>query len=218
MAQTVLITLTIAGTDTGPFDLYSDADGYTSPFEINISKAALTAGYTSYAVPNAATLIKIVSKGTCTNSITLPIVGTSATTSTSTSSSTSSSSSSSTSSSTTSTTTTQAAEVRIYAKYVNQQANGISYSTDGINWTNTLLTPNTTECSLFITLTGLPQGNFYLKATTGVATISICNSSPFCTTCPGFSISNTFGCPQVQTTITNGINILYITVDGLNCI
>jgi hypothetical protein len=105
MAQTVVITLTIAGTDTGPFDLYSDADGYTSPFAINISKAALTAGYTSYAVPNAATLIKVVSKGTCTNSITLPIVGTSATTSTTSSSSTSSTSSSS--SSTTSTTSTR---------------------------------------------------------------------------------------------------------------
>lgn len=214
MAQTVVITLTIAGTDTGPFDLYSDADGYTSPFAINISKAVLTAGYTSYVVPDAATLIKVVSKGTCTNFAILPIVGTSATT---TSTSSSSTSSSSTSSSTTSTTTTQTAEVRIYAKYVNQQASGISYSTDGISWTNTLLTPNTTECSLFITLTGLPQGNFYLKATTGVATISVCKSSPFCTTCPGFSISNTFGCPQVQTTITNGINTLYMTVDGLNC-
>lgn len=217
MAQTVVITLTIAGTDTGPFDLYSDADGYTSPFAINISKAALTAGYTSYVVPDAATLIKVMSKGTCTNSITLPIVGTSATTTSTSTSSTSSTSSSSTSSSTTSTTTTQTAEVRIYAKYVNQQASGISYSTDGISWTNTLLTPNTTECSLFITLTGLSEGDLYLKATTGVATISVCKSSPFCTTCPGFSISNTYGCPQVQIPITNGINTLYMTVDGLNC-
>jgi hypothetical protein len=112
MAQTVLITLTIAGTDTGPFDLYSDADGYTSPFAINISKAALTAGYTSYAVPNAATLIKIVSKGTCTNSITLPIVGTSATTSTTSSSSTSSTSSSSTSSTSSTSTTSRLACVQ----------------------------------------------------------------------------------------------------------
>lgn len=108
MAQIVLITLTIAGTDTGPFDLYSDADGYVSPFEINISKAALTAGYTSSSVPNAATLIKVVSKGLCTNSITLPIIGTAATTSTSTSSSTTTTNgSSSTSSSTTSTTSTK---------------------------------------------------------------------------------------------------------------
>lgn len=103
MAQTVLITLTIAGTDTGPFDLYSDADGYTSPFAINISKAALTAGYTSYVVPNAATLIKVVSKGTCTNFVLLPIIGTSATTTSTSSSSTSSSSTSSSTSSTTST-------------------------------------------------------------------------------------------------------------------
>lgn len=105
MAQTVLITLTIAGTDTGPFDLYSDADGYTSPFAINISKAALTAGYTSYAVPDAATSVKVVSKGLCTNFAILPIIGTSATTSSSSSSSSTSSTSSSSSSSTTSTST-----------------------------------------------------------------------------------------------------------------
>lgn len=75
MAQTVLITLTIAGTDTGPFDLYSDADGYVAPFAVSIPKATLTAGYTSYNVPNAATVIKVTSKGTCTNSITFPITG-----------------------------------------------------------------------------------------------------------------------------------------------
>lgn len=74
MAKTVIITLTVAGIDTGPFDIYSNADGYVSPFETNIPKALLVAGYTSLIVPNAATLIKIVSKGTCTNSITVPII------------------------------------------------------------------------------------------------------------------------------------------------
>lgn len=102
MAQSVLITLTIAGSDTGPFDLYSDADGYSVPFEINISKALLLAGYLSTSVPNAATIVQLRSKGLCTNSILLPITGSSVTTTTtSTSSSTSTSSTSTSSTSTT---------------------------------------------------------------------------------------------------------------------
>lgn len=150
---------------------------------------------------------------------------TTSTTSSSSSSSTSSSSttstttsSSSSTSTTTSTTTTEAATVEIYAKYVNQQSSSLSYSTDGITWTDTTFSPNTTECSFFITLAGLPQGDLYLKATTGVATISICKASVGCATCPGFTVSDTFGCPQVQIPITSGTNVVYITVDGLNCI
>ncbi len=84
MTQTVLITLVIAGADTGPFDLYSDANGFTSPFEVDVPKASLVAGYTSILVPAAATLIKIVSKGVCTNELILPIIGTLATTTTTT--------------------------------------------------------------------------------------------------------------------------------------
>jgi len=74
MAQTVLITLTTAGLDTGPFNLYSDADGYVTPFEIGVSKAALVAGYTSVVVPDAATIIRVVSTGVCTNFIDLSII------------------------------------------------------------------------------------------------------------------------------------------------
>jgi hypothetical protein len=66
MAQTVLLTLTTAGPGTGPFDLYSNVDGYTTPFQTNITKSQLVVGYTSILVPNAATIIRIKSKGTCT--------------------------------------------------------------------------------------------------------------------------------------------------------
>jgi hypothetical protein len=89
MAQTVLITLTLAGVDVGPFDLYSDADGYTSAFEIGVSRAALVAGYTSSLVPDLATTIKAQSYGTCDNYLYLVIEnGTTTTTTTSTSTST----------------------------------------------------------------------------------------------------------------------------------
>lgn len=73
MAQTVTITLVIAGLDTGPFDLYSDTDGYVTPFEIGVLKALLVAGYTSVLVPDAATIIRVASLGVCTNFVDLPI-------------------------------------------------------------------------------------------------------------------------------------------------
>lgn len=72
--MTVLITLTAAGTDTGPFDLYSDLDGYTVPFETGVSKAALLGGYTSLVVPDFTTTIKIKSEGVCINFVELNVV------------------------------------------------------------------------------------------------------------------------------------------------
>jgi len=66
--MTVLITLTTAGSDSGPFDLYSNLDGYTSAFESGVSKAALLAGYSSALVPDYTTTIRIKSNGVlCTN-------------------------------------------------------------------------------------------------------------------------------------------------------
>ena len=88
--MTVLITLTIAGSDTGPFDLYSDVDGFVVPFETNVPKASLVAGYTSSLVPNGTVVIRVKSDSVCTNYIDL-IVGATTTTTTSTSTSTSTS-------------------------------------------------------------------------------------------------------------------------------
>jgi hypothetical protein len=82
MPQTVLITLTTAGADTGPFDLYSDADSYVTPFENNVPKSSLVSGYTSTLVPDLATIIRVQSDGTCTNFIDLGIVTTTTTTTT----------------------------------------------------------------------------------------------------------------------------------------
>lgn len=98
MAKNVLITLTTAGANVGPFNLYSDVDGFTSPFELGISTASLVAGYTSTLVPNAATIIRLKSNGTCLNYIDLSITGTTTTSLTTT-----------TSTSTTSTTSTTTA-------------------------------------------------------------------------------------------------------------
>ncbi len=64
--MTVFIILDAAGTNTGPFNLYSDLDGFTTSFE-TVSKAALVAGYTSTIVPYGTTIIRVVSDNTCQN-------------------------------------------------------------------------------------------------------------------------------------------------------
>ena len=86
----IVTTLVIPpGGDAGPFNLYSDSDGYTVPFATNVSAAALQAGYSS-TVPNDATIIRVISTGLCTNFIDLNINLIPTTTTTSSSTSTSS--------------------------------------------------------------------------------------------------------------------------------
>lgn len=98
MAQTVLITLTTAGADTGPFNLYTNVDGYLSPFEVNVSKLSLEAGFVSFLVPDAASIIRIQSMDAlCGNYVDVTLMVTTTTTTSTSSTSTTS---------TTSTTTT----------------------------------------------------------------------------------------------------------------
>lgn len=68
----VLITLASnTGADTGPFNLYSDANGYSTAFATSITRAALVTGYSSTAVPADTTIVRVTSTGTCTTSIDL---------------------------------------------------------------------------------------------------------------------------------------------------
>jgi hypothetical protein len=85
--MTVLITLTTAGADSGPFDLYTNLDGYVSAFATGVSKSALLSGYSSSAVPDFATIIRVKSTGDCVNYIDITLVSPTTTT-TSTSSTT----------------------------------------------------------------------------------------------------------------------------------
>lgn len=62
----VLITLTSAGLDTGPFDIYSDSTINFVLAQSNISKNILLGGY-SATVPDGTKNIKLVSTGNCTN-------------------------------------------------------------------------------------------------------------------------------------------------------
>jgi hypothetical protein len=80
----VLITLTTAGTDTGPFNLFSDVDGFTSPFETGVSKLDLLAGYATNLAPGGTTIVRVKSEGLCTNFIDIVLTVPTTTTTTST--------------------------------------------------------------------------------------------------------------------------------------
>ncbi len=81
--MTVLITLTTAGADSGPFDLYSNFN-YVTPFETGVPKVSLTGGYTTALVPDYATIIRVKSNGDCVNYIDIVLQGLTTTTTTTT--------------------------------------------------------------------------------------------------------------------------------------
>jgi len=80
--MTVLITLTIAGSDSGPFNLYSNLDGFTAAFESGVSKASLLAGYSSALVPDYTTTVRVKSNGVCVNYVDILLESTTTTTTT----------------------------------------------------------------------------------------------------------------------------------------
>ena len=80
--MTILIDLSVAGINTGPFNLYSDADGYTSAFATNITRQQLLDGYPA-TVPNGTTNIKFQSlSNVCPNDTILPVISITTTTTT----------------------------------------------------------------------------------------------------------------------------------------
>ena len=62
-----IITLTQSTIYTDNFDLLSDADSYVIPFETGITRSELVSGYTSYDIPDTATVIRAQSNAGCTN-------------------------------------------------------------------------------------------------------------------------------------------------------
>lgn len=73
MPQTIKITLTTAGPDAGPFDLYS-CTGLTcdlTPFDTGILRSSIITGYTSTIVPNGSNMIRVVSVGPCHRTVDL---------------------------------------------------------------------------------------------------------------------------------------------------
>jgi len=84
----VIITLINPGTDTGPFNIYTNMDNYVVPIATSVPKATLVStGYTAVVDGNTAT-IKVESTGTCTSAIFLPVIQPTTTSTTSTTSTT----------------------------------------------------------------------------------------------------------------------------------
>lgn len=69
----VLITLTSAGLNTGPFTVYSNADNYIATIASGISRQMALDGFLCTNVPNSATILRVQSLGTCSNYVDLPI-------------------------------------------------------------------------------------------------------------------------------------------------
>jgi len=75
MSFQVTVTLTTAGSNTGPFNIYQDLDNYVTPVASGVSKSDLLAGYI-VTVGNGATIVRVQSNNAnCSNYINLTIQG-----------------------------------------------------------------------------------------------------------------------------------------------
>jgi hypothetical protein len=82
MAISVLIQFTTLGADTGPFNLYTNANGFTSAFASGVTKAQLLAGYASVNTPDGTTVVRVKSMSSaCTVYKDLPLSAVTTTTS-----------------------------------------------------------------------------------------------------------------------------------------
>lgn len=70
--MTITITLTSAGSDSGPFDIYGNSTGAFVLITSGVSKLSLTSGYTTTA-PDGTTVVRVQSTGTCTNYQDIPV-------------------------------------------------------------------------------------------------------------------------------------------------
>ena len=74
MINPIKITLTTAGASTESFSLFSDADGYVTPFATGITKAQLLAGYVSSVAPDLTSVVRVKSNTACMNSTDLILI------------------------------------------------------------------------------------------------------------------------------------------------
>tara|TARA_R100001463_G_scaffold25360_3_gene60158 strand:- start:5548 stop:5799 length:252 start_codon:yes stop_codon:yes gene_type:complete len=65
--MTVLLTISQIGSDNFAFDLYSDLDNFTTPFETDVLGTDLLNGYTSSLVPDYTNIVRVQALGKCVN-------------------------------------------------------------------------------------------------------------------------------------------------------
>jgi len=71
MSFSATISLTSAGVNATLFDIYSDVDSFTTPFETGVLRAAILAGITSTNVPDATTICRVESN--CGSYVDMPL-------------------------------------------------------------------------------------------------------------------------------------------------
>lgn len=64
----IIIQASYVGDDAGPFNLFSQVNGFTEAFETDVTKNQLLAGFVSYNVPVGTTVVRVMSTSPeCTN-------------------------------------------------------------------------------------------------------------------------------------------------------
>jgi hypothetical protein len=170
--MTILITLVLPpGGDAGPFNLYSNTDGYVAAFATNISAAALQAGYTALFVPEGTTTIRVTSIGVCTNFVNVQ-VNVLPTTTTTSSSSTSTTTSTSTTAGLTTTSTTTATPSTTTTTSSSSTSTSTSTSTSS---TTTTTTTFPIGCYEYTLIAFFPEDLFfeYVDCVTGPQDVTL---------------------------------------------
>lgn len=218
----ILITLTTAGIDTANFSLYSDSDGYTTPFETGVSRASLLSGYTSNLVPDTATIIRVMSTGVCANFVDLPITGFVTTTTTTTSTTTAIPTTTTTTTTsttvapttTTTTTTTSTTVAPSFAISVLENGSTVLYENDDIDNVITYLDALVIAAPITVrfntSVTHQPTG--------GLWTLNYSNGSNLFSVVPASGVTATIDGQLLQGTVVSIAmsNVLWDGIDVIN--
>jgi len=211
----VLITLTTAGADTGPFNLYSNVDNYTTAFETNISKGILVAGYTSTIVPPGTTAIRVWSMGICANYVNITLTVPATTTTTTTAGSTTTTTTAAPLGTTT--TTTTAAPVGTTTTTTTTSPVTTTTTTTSGGTTTTTTTAAGTTSTTSTTTTALVYYAFSLTNGAIDSATACLDSSPTITVYGSnisFESNGTFYSNYTLTSPYNGANLYYKNVSN----
>jgi len=201
MSKSLLITLTSAGAGLGPFDLYSDVDAYTTPFDTGISKVALEAGYLTTLIPDAALFIRIVSTGSCTNYITV-LAEVSTTTTTTTTASPTTTTTTIAPSTTTTTTVTPTTTTTTTVSPTTTTTTTVPVTTTTTTISPTTTTTTTVAPTTTTTTTISPTTTTTTIAPTTTTTTTVAPTTTTTTTLPVTTTTTTTVAPTTTTTTT----------------
>jgi hypothetical protein len=201
----VLITLTTAGIDTGPFNLYSNTDSYVTAFETGVTKTALVAGYLSTLVPAGTTYVRVKSTGLCTNYIDIYVTGSGTTTTTTTAP---------VGPTTTTTTTPYVGPATTTTTTTSGGGTTTTTTTSGGPTTTTTTTPYVGPVTTTTTTTGIAYNYYALEPCAGGPSISVRTTS---TIAVGKVVIVEGNCHTVTGSVGVNPNDLINTTEYIDC-